>query len=536
VTAVPGRSEAEPPRIDGADRITRYLCAGAYLDPQFAQAVLDEVVADPHRAIAPAPGTDVEAVARHSVAALHRSVRRDVLLSVILLAVAVAAGLRGALVVLWACSTVLLVRSLRDLARSDLAAALSRIVIFLLISAVCVIGLLFLAARDRSGLPGEGGSPLPVGFGTLLVLAILALWMVVFLDRVAVHGVTSETLAPGRFVAPGADFPATGTAQRDRLRYVGRARNSALTVYSASAPGGPFVGFGAVVHAWTASCRLRPARAGTEPDQLRVPDVYDAVRRAFATLGSSGAALGPSGAAPGEGRAGTGEGPVDVTDRVVAPGWLPSSHPFVENPPLRPVAAVPPAVVADIAAGPSGAETYYLTVHIPSPTGERSVTGHVHVDLSGDLLSVDVALTALPPVDSRYRAIDNRPPAGGILLARLLGEAAVGVIRLSPRAPVNLVRAGRRAVVQRAGVLSQPTTAGPRDLGARSGVRELGSPDAGLRPAQDFELTRAANLISRTLVETVTGLMEAHGLDGSDFARTAEPVWHKSLDRSAASL
>jgi hypothetical protein len=479
--------------------VTRYLCAGAYLDDDFARAVLDEVVSDPHRGVAPAPGVDVETVARHCLAAVRRGLRRDVVICVILLAIAVTAGLRGILVVAWLCSTLLVLRSIRSLARGELSAAFSQFLVFLLISAVCAVGLLAQLARNRTGLVPDLGTTrlVPVDSFTLLILVVLVLWAVGYLDRVSQFGVLTETLAADRF-APDPSFPATGTAESDRLAYLAAAQGSALSVYAASA--GPFVGFGPVVHGWTASSRL----TGSAPDAA---SVYAAVREAFS------------------------DGRFEVRDLVVVPGWLPRTHPFVEDPPARPVAAIPAAIVADIARRPAGTESYHLALHLPSPTGETAVTGLLRAEVSGGLLTVDVALTALPPVVARYRSIDAPRPGGPVVMAQMLGAALIDIVRVVPRAPLSLYANLRRALLPRLTPRAEAST----DLGARAGVRELGTDRHGGQ-AQEFEATRAANVVSRTVLEAVTTLLERHGHDSADFARAADAVWHKTLDRPGDAL
>ncbi|MEA3076157.1 MAG: hypothetical protein QOF60_1065 [Actinomycetota bacterium] len=52
--------------------ITKYLCAAAYLDPDFASAVLAQVLEERHRFVAPSYGVDVPAVMRHCLAARRR--------------------------------------------------------------------------------------------------------------------------------------------------------------------------------------------------------------------------------------------------------------------------------------------------------------------------------------------------------------------------------------------------------------------------------------------------------------------------------
>jgi hypothetical protein len=77
-----GRSAAVDP---GADRdLTRYLCAAAYLDQEYARTLIREVSSEPHRAVAPAPGCDIPVVLRHAHAASGRRLGRDSCLALFL--------------------------------------------------------------------------------------------------------------------------------------------------------------------------------------------------------------------------------------------------------------------------------------------------------------------------------------------------------------------------------------------------------------------------------------------------------------------
>ncbi|HEY5288245.1 MAG TPA: hypothetical protein VIJ50_14200 [Solirubrobacteraceae bacterium] len=79
--------EARPfaPRAEGgADQgwteATRLMCTAAYLDPTFAQDVVDEVVHERHRAISVPTGVDIATVAKHCLAACRQKTVRDGLL------------------------------------------------------------------------------------------------------------------------------------------------------------------------------------------------------------------------------------------------------------------------------------------------------------------------------------------------------------------------------------------------------------------------------------------------------------------------
>lgn len=62
---------------------TRYLCAAAYLDPAFADEVVDEVVDQEHRAIGTCHGVDLVPVVRHSLAARRRHALRNWVLALL---------------------------------------------------------------------------------------------------------------------------------------------------------------------------------------------------------------------------------------------------------------------------------------------------------------------------------------------------------------------------------------------------------------------------------------------------------------------
>jgi hypothetical protein len=70
---------------------TRYLCAAAHLDERFANDVLARTLYERHRAIASSPGVDLAPVVAHCLAARRRRTARDVVLAVLVVAIAVAA-------------------------------------------------------------------------------------------------------------------------------------------------------------------------------------------------------------------------------------------------------------------------------------------------------------------------------------------------------------------------------------------------------------------------------------------------------------
>src|SRR4051794_32526436 len=65
---------------------TRYLSAATHVDEDFTAHVIETVLDEPHRAVAPCYGVDLAPVARHAISARRRRMTRDVVLLAILIA------------------------------------------------------------------------------------------------------------------------------------------------------------------------------------------------------------------------------------------------------------------------------------------------------------------------------------------------------------------------------------------------------------------------------------------------------------------
>lgn len=76
-----------------ASAITRYLCAAAYHDADFASTVVSQVVEERHRFVAPSYGVDVPTVVRHCLAARRRELTLQIVLTALLFLALVSAGL-----------------------------------------------------------------------------------------------------------------------------------------------------------------------------------------------------------------------------------------------------------------------------------------------------------------------------------------------------------------------------------------------------------------------------------------------------------
>jgi hypothetical protein len=491
--------------------VTRYLCAGAYLDPDFAQSVVDELATDPSRGVAPAPGVDVPAVVRHSLAALRRALQRDAALTLVLLFAAVATGLRGVLIVAWFSALVLLAWAARNLFRGEAGKAAAQALAFGLLSVVFLVALIVIHEQSRREFaqPVGWSGWLPFDLTTVgLVVALL--WIVTFLARIAHFASLAERLAADRFDA--GDAPREAGFERDRLAYLADAQSSTLAVYSVRAPGAPFVGLGPVVHAWSAATGLFPRSGTAAPERIAVIELYRELRPAMHALAAE-----------------WGRG--YVVDLVVVPGQLPGGHPFLTGVPAHPLAQMPAAVVDEIAARPGPNETYYQAVVLDTDDGRGGLVGLIHLRTEADRLAVDVAVTALPPLDPRFATVDAMPVAGPGVLVRTLGAALADVFRLSYRAPGNLVRSVSRAFTHRASLTANRRNPAARaDFGARRGLRELGGAgDEAAGSGAGYETGRGVNRFGRAVVDGIATVLTARGLDAEEFTRSAEQVRQMSM-------
>ncbi|MEU5425707.1 FHA domain-containing protein [Streptomyces olivoreticuli] len=70
----------QAPYTDGWNQTTRYLSAATQLDPEFRDLVIDRVIEEPYRALAPSYGVDLVVVTRWALSARRRLLVRDVVL------------------------------------------------------------------------------------------------------------------------------------------------------------------------------------------------------------------------------------------------------------------------------------------------------------------------------------------------------------------------------------------------------------------------------------------------------------------------
>lgn len=384
---------------------TRNLCAGTYLDSEFARRVLLGAYADRGRYIAPSHGFDLPTVALHARRAWWIDALQHVVLLAAIIALTpsvVALVIAGCALVTWhivqelARLVVGFLRYLRDLRSiSDLAAFWVRAyVIFLKFAVAAGVAALVLFIgmgpdavatlwRDNSDI-GPMAHLLGEVIGVVLLLALVVL--------VADVG---RQLALRAMLADGA-----GTEQRRnrRMRHLAVEQSSEIIYYSGYRP---FVGSGEAVTTWSLALRLlekdqQLARAvtarGRASKRWVVPRPRTESQREVDSLSFGSAKLMERIRAELE-RLGT---LTDAESRL--PGLRISDRVFVVETHARHIPVDRDVAIRRARDDPTGPARHYLACTVEGWGGEIVTSVFVNASLQGRTLYLEFAVYALLPV------------------------------------------------------------------------------------------------------------------------------------------
>ncbi|GAB6903680.1 hypothetical protein [Kineosporia succinea] len=478
---------------------TRHLAVGTYLDADFRDAVLDEVLARRDRAVAPTFTTDAVPVVRHALNARRHQLARDAALTGILLLFLVVEGrtvlgvlaLTGAVMLGW--------RALKAMLRLKAFAALALVVPAVLL--VLIAALLFESNSGwYSSINGSTGYEAPVSLtgalGRVLgVLAVLlgAAWTAVVVERLVNRQTILDHLTAPVFDPD--DSPAEPRRHSARIAYVAQAQTGNVTYYAAEHP---FVGSGTVVNSWTGSVPLVLAGPGGLP--LTTEALRDALSLAVSQLSGADAQLGDA-------------EEVSVQERILAPSTLALVDPSTGL--LR--HRLSPEEMDDVATGANR----YLAVR--STAGETEIWVFVRCEVQGRSLHLELFSSSIAPVRAAYREPElGRGP--GVVLRTALGAL--------PDLPDLLLRAPLRLLLTAAGPgsgglrqqLRQLGTTSSAGRGARASVRELGAEDASGDFLAGLAVERHARRIEQQVLETVATTLEQSGYDTEELRHRTQVV------------
>ncbi|WP_433527873.1 hypothetical protein ACQPYA_15940 [Micromonospora sp. CA-263727] len=492
-TAPPTLPTQRPPLRQPDSAATRYLCVAAHTDEQFAERMLDEVLGDHLRAVAPSVGFDLSPVLRHCLAARRRSRRRDLRLLVL-------GGLALLVAPLWTVLVALAMRAgavIRQNQRGSLAPLLWMV-------ATALVSLLLLIQLDGAAddtvpgwLFGRPWLALPAGIAAFLVLVT------------HLHGTRRllvTRLRRDRFVAAAPDETPVPERYAARLAAVDEAQRGNVTVYGGYVP---FVGHGTPVAGWSFALPIRPAEhvAGEATTPFTVLELIDHVRDRLAGLDT---------AASPDRLAG-----LVLEDRVFVGGRL-----LADDARLLPERARMPRQlwsdeeIRQVAAHPQGATRHYLCAIVPSWGAEVVASTFLHFSTEGRLLYLECARTVLEPPRLAYHDVDRLTER--LSANQLVQLLATGSDQLLPTAfasaerllgdLVDVLSHGRRQTRLRR--LADEDLG--YDYGARAGVRELA---AGADYHNYFQVLDAAKhlkVVERHVLAAIVDFLDDRGVDTAE--------------------
>ncbi|MEV5324717.1 hypothetical protein AB0K67_11215 [Nonomuraea sp. NPDC052634] len=531
--------------------VTRYLCAAAYLDSEFRYRVLDELLADPYRAVPPSyGGFDLIPVLHHCRRSQQLLLIRDILIS----ALFVAGLLISPLTALnWI--FVLIPFALLTGRRVRRWPIILRLLIWfwavygIFSMFAAVIFSLYIAMFDAGRYDSLGygssdfGLPEPLaalGAGGTLTQSLFvpaATLGVAVIYRVVIYLTLAGSLRPGTPEPPGrAVHPQTSA----RLDYIRRAQWGNITMYGNE---NAFLGAGRVERTWSIAVELDRVRDGAGSRRQHTPvdidpvDLHAFVRRRMAEMRDH--VLRPN----------EGVQRLDIGDHVVMRGlftvadWtgrrLPGAHPFIGKDGLPRYQATPEEIAA-ITRHPQGGVRYYQRVTIgnagqeirdakgelvaPAAEQEALTSAFIYLAVEGRMLYTQFVVTVLPPVLDPYHVVDRLPSMNP---GRIAWEA-VRVLRLRLlrdvlAAPARVVRTAVQAVRQ--GVTARdPRAHIVYPYGALRSVRELGADTDMQTYIQTLDVAKYVKMIEHRLTEAVLDYLEERQVDTGAYRLQAAGV------------
>jgi hypothetical protein len=539
---------------------TRRLCCAPYVDGEFANKVIAELVEDEHRAVAPSFGFDLDPVVRHCYRA-----RRLLLLRNTLLTGVVVAGLgfapKWTFILLAAGLLAQFIRLLRRRRparqpRGYLPVLLNYVLGWL---PFLVIGGLFLAqgwfrraetagrawvddlAVDDMSRDAVWDAVRRVGrdawdlLAAPVAVSLLALFVLTAYNVIVYRALTSGLARRDQPVPPR--LPNARVARR--VARVAAAQYGNVMVHAAD----PFLGTGEVTRAWSFALNLR-RRSTTGPGQpvaLDPLDVNRELRRRLGGLGDEdlpereripGICLVPHVVA---------DGLRDLDDELVCPrDRLP--YPYASPTAIDAIIRHPQGglryfqrvVVGHVAAGDDGHTVRAADGRTVSRLRHQEVlvSAFVHVAVEGGLLYAEFVATVLPPVQQRYHLLDTLHHANGRHLSRALSEATRSLFDDTVAAPWRLARGLWRVCTGRAR-MNRADRASREfrryDYGARVSVRTLAAEPEPATYLQKLDAEKYVKLIERVTTEALLDYLDRHGVDTAEFTRRVDVIQDNSI-------
>lgn len=469
---------AEEPQRPADQDATRYLCAAAHVDPQFARRAVRELLVDEHRLPVAHPELDLPTVLRHCIAARARRLYRDAAIAVI---IALAAAVAGWSVAAWGVGLAglwLILRAARHPAAGPVARNAGLLAALLWSFAGLVLLTLAVTDCDPFGLRQTWQLSTPTATDTAVRLgapaaAALCCWLALAAEEIAAYVTVAERLRRDRFT-PSRWLSAEPAWAQHALGVLGeRLADGRLEQHPVADPANPFIGSGpqALRRRWLID--LGPAASRSAPF-----DVADLLDRISERLAEGFGSLDP--ADPSE-KSGT----VVIDDCAIS--TVPALATRLGDGEVRLLPDAP-----DPSQRGSGPRVFRRVRMGGDPAG-LTVTGYINATAGAGLLQIELYGHVLGSIAPRYRVPDRTAPfdaAAALTCAvRALRKLPTAVFT-APRGVLQTAgdpvrRRRHRALLARAAACGLTVTAGARyDLreavAAKPGTDRFADEDANL--------------------------------------------------------
>jgi hypothetical protein len=514
--------------------VTRYLCGAAYLDETFPNRVIDELIADPQRAVVPAQGFDIDPVVRHCFRARRIWFLQNLWVCGVLLVSAFAAGWATAFVLglafVLSVPTWSAVRS-RWPTWKVVAAVLVGLTVLscllgplaLLIDTVRSLGRAGLTTTDVTG-PTPGSAVARFLLTAFVITALILAGLVC--ARFTMVKTLAIDLAPRNRQAPPGVPPGPVAA---RVAAVATAQHGNVVMHSQFEP---FLGAGEVVDDWSVAIEIKPDQSArhltfSNPARPAVPEVdaLDLCRHVKRRV----AALRALDLPERERVAG-----LTVRDQIMAGGTHWRDFELIDGY-RRPYAFASKEAVEAIIRHPQASARHVLRVVVNADGTDVESEGRallaavsqrivvstfMHIAVEGNMLYIEHTSTVLGPLRSRIYEIDRYLPRTDGLIWDAFLDALRRFGRTTLVAPWHLVR----SIVGQVRLYTGPSQSDARaldmahDFGARADVREMVSAPVFHNFLQRLDAEKYTKLVNRRIFKAVVEYLDEQGIDTSEYS------------------
>jgi hypothetical protein len=536
---------SEPPQ-GSRDDTTRYLCAAAHLDSNYADQAIREFLNEETRPVPPSPGVDAAAVLGEAVAARTRRKLRDVALIALMIVFAILAP--TALLIGWVLVALLFMVPKLAAGVPGMANLSSKRNLIMAVGGVLVLIIGWnliggeLSALFGSSSPSssssdfsdfsDGSGSSGVTIGTILVL--LAILAVLLTDRFVVwrhlslrfwRNPLNRTVprytderpvfqfSPNRFVAQLRRYVDPRPTIAGDPQYPG-AGTAPLIVYRGFKP---FVGAGELEDPWSIAVPLEPLPDAEPKVALTTESLYAAIGQEIANL-KRAVPLAP-------GRRlrelTIGEQVIVSSDELIDHLNEPSAVDFLRSPQVAPFTMIRGERVRSIKMDPLEWARYYQCYQVETWDRDLVLSVFVHVAVGDGALYVEWTPCILLPIKKQYQQIDqmSRSPMLPV------GQALLELIRLPAAIPgkfahtVSFIR-------------PQPRERGsisPDTYGVASSLRELAADSTVHNYFQLTDTERYVKMLESRLVLAVSRIMRDAGYSPASFDQQAATVINNNV-------